>query len=32
MNTNNSNSSSELKIDIKPFGPSQETVTKFQKK
>lgn len=29
MNTNKSNSSSELKIDIKPFGPSQETVTKI---
>ena len=29
MNTKKSNSSSELKIDIKPFGPSQETVTKI---
>jgi hypothetical protein len=29
MNTDKSNSSSELKIDIKPFGPSQETVTKI---
>ena len=29
MNTNKSNSSSELKIDVKPFGPSQETVTKI---
>jgi hypothetical protein len=27
MNTDKSNSSSELKIDVKPFGPSQETVT-----
>jgi hypothetical protein len=29
MNTNKLNSSSELKIDIKPFGPSQETIIKI---
>ena len=29
MNRDKSNSSSELKIDIKPFGPSHETVTKI---
>jgi len=28
MNTNKSDSSNELKIDIKPFGPSQETIIK----
>ncbi|MGH9997245.1 MAG: hypothetical protein ACRD7F_04480, partial [Nitrososphaeraceae archaeon] len=29
MNTFQSNSSTELKIDIKPFGPSQETIIKI---
>jgi hypothetical protein len=29
MDTNKSNSSTELKLDIKSFGPSEETITKI---
>ena len=32
MNTNKSNSSAQLKLNIKPFGPSQETINKISER